>query len=131
MNSEGTQLYINMYPFSPKLPFHLGCLITFNFEDFPVKKLALAVKQGPFTLKVACKLTRRNHELLWCLNCWLLNSVSPLFFFFFILLRWVAYQQKFFCGEQYILEKGKYKCFFDWGGSNNTIMSIRPIQLVS
>uniref|UniRef100_A0A2K6F0J7 Beta/gamma crystallin 'Greek key' domain-containing protein n=1 Tax=Propithecus coquereli TaxID=379532 RepID=A0A2K6F0J7_PROCO len=43
---------------------------------------------------------------------------------------WVAYQQKFFCGEQYILEKGKYKCFFDWGGSNNIIMSIRPIQLV-
>ncbi|KAG8517045.1 Very large A-kinase anchor protein, partial [Galemys pyrenaicus] len=43
---------------------------------------------------------------------------------------WVAYQQKFFCGEQYILEKGKYKCFFDWGGSNNIIMSIRPIQLL-
>ncbi|XP_074217768.1 very large A-kinase anchor protein isoform X2 [Camelus bactrianus] len=42
---------------------------------------------------------------------------------------WVAYQQKFFCGEQYILEKGKYKCFFDWGGSNNTVMSIRPVQL--
>ncbi|XP_022359026.1 very large A-kinase anchor protein isoform X2 [Enhydra lutris kenyoni] len=42
---------------------------------------------------------------------------------------WVAYQQKFFCGEQYILEKGKYKCFFDWGGSNSIIMSIRPIQL--
>ncbi|XP_027440493.2 very large A-kinase anchor protein [Zalophus californianus] len=42
---------------------------------------------------------------------------------------WVAYQQKFFCGEQYILEKGKYKCFFDWGGSNNIIMSIRPIHL--
>ncbi|XP_037689995.1 very large A-kinase anchor protein isoform X2 [Choloepus didactylus] len=42
---------------------------------------------------------------------------------------WVAYQQKFFCGEQYILEKGKYKCFFDWGGSNNIIMSIRPIRL--
>ncbi|KFO37208.1 Beta/gamma crystallin domain-containing protein 3 [Fukomys damarensis] len=42
---------------------------------------------------------------------------------------WVAYQQKFFCGEQYILEKGKYKCFLDWGGSNNAIMSIRPIQL--
>nr|XP_012622430.1 very large A-kinase anchor protein isoform X1 [Microcebus murinus] len=42
---------------------------------------------------------------------------------------WVAYQQKFFCGEQYILEKGKYKCFLDWGGSDNIIMSIRPIQL--
>ncbi|XP_027268244.1 very large A-kinase anchor protein isoform X2 [Cricetulus griseus] len=42
---------------------------------------------------------------------------------------WVAYCQKFFCGDQYILEKGKYKCFFDWGGSSNTILSIRPIQL--
>ncbi|XP_052015131.1 very large A-kinase anchor protein [Apodemus sylvaticus] len=42
---------------------------------------------------------------------------------------WVAYHQKFFCGDQYILEKGKYKCFFDWGGSSNTILSIRPIQL--
>lgn len=42
---------------------------------------------------------------------------------------WVAYHQKFFCGDQYILEKGKYKCFIDWGGSNNTILSIRPIQL--
>ncbi|NXI57614.1 CRBG3 protein, partial [Chloroceryle aenea] len=42
---------------------------------------------------------------------------------------WVAYQQKYFCGEQYVLEKGKYKCFFDWGGSSKTIMSIRPIKL--
>lgn len=42
---------------------------------------------------------------------------------------WVAYRQKFFCGDQYILEKGKYKCFFDWGGSSNIILSIRPIQL--
>ncbi|XP_061484018.1 very large A-kinase anchor protein isoform X2 [Rhineura floridana] len=42
---------------------------------------------------------------------------------------WVAYQQKYFCGEKYILEKGKYKCFFDWGGSSETIMSIRPIKL--
>uniref|UniRef100_A0A8B9DQD5 Crystallin beta-gamma domain containing 3 n=1 Tax=Anser cygnoides TaxID=8845 RepID=A0A8B9DQD5_ANSCY len=42
---------------------------------------------------------------------------------------WVAYQQKHFCGEQYVLEKGKYKCFFDWGGSSKIIMSIRPIKL--
>ncbi|XP_062982885.1 very large A-kinase anchor protein [Elgaria multicarinata webbii] len=42
---------------------------------------------------------------------------------------WVVYQQKYFCGEQYILEKGKYKCFFDWGGPNEIIMSIRPIKL--
>ncbi|XP_015687399.1 very large A-kinase anchor protein [Protobothrops mucrosquamatus] len=42
---------------------------------------------------------------------------------------WVAYQQKYFCGEQYILEKGRYKCFLDWGGTSETIMSIRPIKL--
>ncbi|XP_009888422.1 PREDICTED: beta/gamma crystallin domain-containing protein 3 [Charadrius vociferus] len=42
---------------------------------------------------------------------------------------WVAYQQKYFCGDQYVLEKGKYKCFFDWGGSSKVIMSIRPIKL--
>ncbi|NWW83895.1 CRBG3 protein, partial [Rhynochetos jubatus] len=42
---------------------------------------------------------------------------------------WVAYQQKYFCGEQYVLEKGRYKCFFDWGGSSKIIMSIRPIKL--
>lgn len=29
-----------------------------------------------------------------------------------------------------MLEKGKYKCFLDWGGQNETIMSIRPIKLV-
>ncbi|XP_078513936.1 very large A-kinase anchor protein [Lissotriton helveticus] len=42
---------------------------------------------------------------------------------------WVAYQQKHFCGQQYVLEKGKYKCFSDWGGNNNTILSIRPVML--
>ncbi|XP_009465066.1 PREDICTED: beta/gamma crystallin domain-containing protein 3 [Nipponia nippon] len=42
---------------------------------------------------------------------------------------WVAYQQKYFCGEQYVLEKGKYKCFFDWGGSSKIIMSVRPVKL--
>nr|XP_020666038.1 very large A-kinase anchor protein isoform X1 [Pogona vitticeps]XP_020666048.1 very large A-kinase anchor protein isoform X2 [Pogona vitticeps] len=42
---------------------------------------------------------------------------------------WVAYQQKYFCGEQYVLEKGKYKCFLDWGGSSDNIMSIRPVKL--
>lgn len=55
-----------------------------------------------------------------------------LFLFIFLpFFRWVAYQQKHFCGEQYVLEKGKYKCFFDWGGSSKIIMSIRPIKLVS
>ncbi|KAM4046610.1 very large A-kinase anchor protein isoform 2-T4 [Anomaloglossus baeobatrachus] len=42
---------------------------------------------------------------------------------------WVAYQQKHFCGEQYILEKGRYKTYMDWGSSNNTILSIRPVLL--
>ncbi|XP_069801034.1 very large A-kinase anchor protein [Dendropsophus ebraccatus] len=42
---------------------------------------------------------------------------------------WVAYRQKHYCGEQYILEKGRYKTYVDWGGNNNTIMSIRPVLL--
>ncbi|XP_044140429.1 very large A-kinase anchor protein [Bufo gargarizans] len=42
---------------------------------------------------------------------------------------WVAYQEKHFCGEQYVLEKGRYKSYMHWGGSNNTILSIRPILL--
>ncbi|XP_040194651.1 very large A-kinase anchor protein [Rana temporaria] len=42
---------------------------------------------------------------------------------------WVAYRQKHYCGEQYILEKGRYKTHVDWGGSSNTIMSIRPVLL--
>ncbi|KAM4701470.1 very large A-kinase anchor protein [Discoglossus pictus] len=42
---------------------------------------------------------------------------------------WVAYQQKHYCGEQYILEKGRYKSFLDWGGTSNTILSIRPVLL--
>ncbi|MBN3270481.1 CRBG3 protein, partial [Polyodon spathula] len=44
--------------------------------------------------------------------------------------RWVAYRQKHYCGEQYILEKGMYKSMSDWGGSDSTIMSIRPIRLL-
>ncbi|XP_053311807.1 very large A-kinase anchor protein [Spea bombifrons] len=42
---------------------------------------------------------------------------------------WVAYQHKHFCGEQHILEKGRYKSCVDWGGRTNTIMSIRPVLL--
>ncbi|XP_066555576.1 uncharacterized protein LOC136746751 isoform X1 [Amia ocellicauda] len=42
---------------------------------------------------------------------------------------WVAYSQKFFCGKQYVLEKGVYKSLLDWGGSDNAIRSIRPIRL--
>ncbi|XP_043927772.1 uncharacterized protein LOC122802163 [Protopterus annectens] len=42
---------------------------------------------------------------------------------------WVAYDQKYFSGEQYILEKGIYKNYLEWGGVSDTILSIRPIQL--
>nr|XP_015197185.1 PREDICTED: uncharacterized protein LOC102690526 isoform X1 [Lepisosteus oculatus] len=42
---------------------------------------------------------------------------------------WVAYNQRCFCGEQYVLEKGIYKNLLDWGGSDNTVMSIRPVRL--
>ncbi|XP_029435155.1 very large A-kinase anchor protein isoform X2 [Rhinatrema bivittatum] len=42
---------------------------------------------------------------------------------------WVAYQQKHYNGEQYVLEKGRYKSCLDWGASSNTILSIRPVML--
>lgn len=69
-------------------------------------------------------------NLLVCSSNYTVNfSVFSVMFMSFS--RWVAYQQKYFCGEQYVLEKGKYKCFFDWGGSSKIILSIRPIKLVS
>ena len=36
MNSEGTRPYIYMYPFSSKLPFHLGCRIFITLSRFHV-----------------------------------------------------------------------------------------------
>ncbi|XP_078088677.1 uncharacterized protein LOC144506436 [Mustelus asterias] len=42
---------------------------------------------------------------------------------------WVAYHEEHYSGEQYILEKGVYRNSTGWGGSDCTIMSIRPIQL--
>ncbi|XP_030060120.1 very large A-kinase anchor protein [Microcaecilia unicolor] len=42
---------------------------------------------------------------------------------------WVAYQQKHYSGKQYVLEKGRYKNCVDWGASDNTILSIRPVML--
>uniref|UniRef100_UPI00398F773C beta/gamma crystallin domain-containing protein 3-like n=1 Tax=Pristiophorus japonicus TaxID=55135 RepID=UPI00398F773C len=42
---------------------------------------------------------------------------------------WVAYHEEHYSGEQYILEKGVYRNYTDWGGTDSLIMSIRPIQL--
>ncbi|KAL4608726.1 very large A-kinase anchor protein isoform X1 [Arapaima gigas] len=44
---------------------------------------------------------------------------------------WVAYSDRFFCGQQYILEKGSYLGELDWGDSCGAVMSLRPIRLVS
>ena len=35
MDSKGTQLYMYMYPFSPKLPSHPGCHITVSASLYP------------------------------------------------------------------------------------------------
>ncbi|XP_032877822.1 beta/gamma crystallin domain-containing protein 1 [Amblyraja radiata] len=40
---------------------------------------------------------------------------------------WVAYENTDFTGEQYILEKGQYSTFEDWGAANWTIASIQPV----
>ncbi|XP_059506304.1 uncharacterized protein LOC125457070 [Stegostoma tigrinum] len=42
---------------------------------------------------------------------------------------WVVYHEERYCGEQYILEKGVYRNYTDWGGNDSCIMSLRPIQL--
>ncbi|CAN0170468.1 unnamed protein product [Rangifer tarandus platyrhynchus] len=42
---------------------------------------------------------------------------------------WVAYENPDFTGEQYILDKGFYTSFEDWGGKNCKISSVQPICL--
>ncbi|XP_066229656.1 beta/gamma crystallin domain-containing protein 1 isoform X4 [Saccopteryx leptura] len=44
---------------------------------------------------------------------------------------WVAYENPDFTGEQYILDKGFYTSFEDWGGKNSKISSVQPICLDS
>ncbi|XP_073076943.1 beta/gamma crystallin domain-containing protein 1 isoform X1 [Manis javanica] len=44
---------------------------------------------------------------------------------------WVAYENPDFTGEQYILDKGFYTSFEDWGGKNYKISSVQPICLDS
>uniref|UniRef100_UPI00358E8ED1 beta/gamma crystallin domain-containing protein 1-like isoform X2 n=1 Tax=Myxine glutinosa TaxID=7769 RepID=UPI00358E8ED1 len=42
---------------------------------------------------------------------------------------WVAYEEANYCGEQYILERGLYRSHLDWGGSEPSIGSVRPVFL--
>ncbi|KAI5773657.1 CRYBG1 [Gulo gulo luscus] len=44
---------------------------------------------------------------------------------------WVAYENPDFTGEQYILDKGLYTSFEDWGGKSSKISSVQPICLDS
>uniref|UniRef100_A0A8C5ZM22 Crystallin beta-gamma domain containing 1 n=1 Tax=Marmota marmota marmota TaxID=9994 RepID=A0A8C5ZM22_MARMA len=44
---------------------------------------------------------------------------------------WVAYENPDFTGEQYVLDKGFYTSFEDWGGKNCKISSVQPISLDS
>ncbi|XP_040839775.1 beta/gamma crystallin domain-containing protein 1 [Ochotona curzoniae] len=44
---------------------------------------------------------------------------------------WVAYENPDFTGEQYVLDKGFYTTFEDWGGRNCKISSVQPISLDS
>ncbi|XP_067883136.1 beta/gamma crystallin domain-containing protein 1 isoform X2 [Heterodontus francisci] len=40
---------------------------------------------------------------------------------------WVAYENTDFTGEQYVLEKGLYSSYEDWGATNFQISSIQPV----
>ncbi|KAJ1152006.1 hypothetical protein NDU88_004785 [Pleurodeles waltl] len=42
---------------------------------------------------------------------------------------WIAYENADFTGEQYVLEKGKYSSFKDWGAKSFKISSVQPIGL--
>ncbi|XP_040284757.1 beta/gamma crystallin domain-containing protein 1 isoform X1 [Bufo bufo] len=44
---------------------------------------------------------------------------------------WVAYESPDFTGAQYILEKGMYANFSDWGAKNGKISSLQPINMES
>ncbi|XP_059209545.1 titin homolog [Centropristis striata] len=40
---------------------------------------------------------------------------------------WVGYQEEDFEGQQYLLEEGEYPHCSDWGGSEDGLLSIRPV----
>ncbi|GCC30484.1 hypothetical protein chiPu_0008935 [Chiloscyllium punctatum] len=42
---------------------------------------------------------------------------------------WVAYENTDYTGEQYVLEKGLYSSFEDWGAINSKISSVQPVFL--
>ncbi|XP_061651000.1 uncharacterized protein crybg1a isoform X3 [Phyllopteryx taeniolatus] len=41
---------------------------------------------------------------------------------------WVGYQEEDFEGQQYVLEEGEYPHCSDWGGSEDGLLSIRPVR---
>ncbi|RXM97263.1 Absent in melanoma 1-like protein [Acipenser ruthenus] len=43
---------------------------------------------------------------------------------------WIAYSNVDYSGSQYILEKGFYNSYQDWGGSDSQISSVQPIRLI-
>ncbi len=49
-----------------------------------------------------------------------------------ILSRWVAFEQKGFLGEQFVLEKGEYPRWSTWTNSQSSycLLSIRPLRVV-
>lgn len=44
---------------------------------------------------------------------------------------WVGYLEADFEGQQYILEEGEYPHCSDWGGSEDGLLSLRPVCPVS
>lgn len=44
---------------------------------------------------------------------------------------WVGYLEADFEGQQYILEEGEYPHCSDWGGSEDGLLSLRPVCTVS
>ena len=47
--------------------------------------------------------------------------------------RWLAFERRAFCGEQYVLEKGDYPRWDAWSNSHysDSLLSLRPLHIVS
>ncbi|KFO23589.1 Beta-crystallin B3 [Fukomys damarensis] len=45
--------------------------------------------------------------------------------------RWLAFECRAFCGEQFVLEKGDYLCWDAWSSSchSDSLLSLRPLHI--
>ena len=70
VNSEGTQPYVFMYPFSPKLPSHPVCHITLSQLIFDKSEIAVQWRKKNLVKKMALKELTSSGGKKESLNGW-------------------------------------------------------------